>query len=170
MNLSQVTMSHVVFIILSAVALVGAVGVVTNRNLFRAALFLVLSFIGVAGFYILLEAEFLAMVQLLVYVGAISILIIFAVMLSRQLMSSELKALNEQWMWALATAVVMFAILAFILLRVAWPSIEASVPGGTIVELGKALVDPDGFLLVFEVASVLLLVALVGAVIVARER
>lgn len=170
MNLSQVTMSHVVFIILSAVALIGAVGVVTNRNLFRSALFLVLSFIGVAGFYILLEAEFLAMVQLLVYVGAISILIIFAVMLSRRMMSPDLKALNEQWAWALVVAVAMFAILAFILLRVAWPSIEASVPDGTMVELGKALVDPNGFLLVFEVASVLLLVALVGAVIVARER
>jgi NADH:ubiquinone oxidoreductase subunit 6 (subunit J) len=170
MNLSQVTVSHVVFIILSAVALIGAVGVVTNRNLFRAALFLVLSFIGVAGFYILLEAEFLAMVQLLVYVGAISILIIFAVMLSRRLMSPDVKALNEQWAWALVAAVAMFGILAFILLRVAWPSMEASVPDGTIVELGKALVDPDQFLLVFEVASVLLLVALVGAVIVARER
>lgn len=166
----QVTMSHVVFIILSAVALVGAVGVVTRRNLFHAALFLVLSFIGVAGFYILLEAEFLAMVQLLVYVGAIAILIIFAVMLSRRFASPDVKFLNEQWVWAVVAAVVLFAILAFILLGVAWPTREASVPDGIMVELGKALVDPGQFLLVFEVASVLLLVALVGAVIVAREK
>jgi NADH:ubiquinone oxidoreductase subunit 6 (subunit J) len=170
MNVSQFTMSHVVFIVLSAIALIGAVGVVTMRNLFRAALFLVLSFIGVAGFYVLLQAEFLAMVQLLVYVGAISILIIFAVMLSRRMMSPEVKALNEQWAWALVAAVVLFVILVFVLLSVAWPTVQADVPDGTLAELGQALVNPDQFLLVFEVASVLLLVALVGAVIIARER
>ena len=64
----EITVQHVVFIILAAVALVGALGVVFTRNLFRAALALVLSFVGVAGFYILLEAELLAMVQLLVYI------------------------------------------------------------------------------------------------------
>jgi NADH-quinone oxidoreductase subunit J len=162
--------AHVVFIILSGVALIGAVGSVTSRNLFHAAIFLVLSFIGVAGFYILLEAEFLAMVQLLVYVGAIAILIIFAVMLSRRMMSPETKARNEQWAWGLVAAVALFVILGYILLRVTWPVAQSSVPDDMMVELGKALVDPGQFLLVFEVASVLLLVALVGAVVIARER
>jgi NADH-quinone oxidoreductase subunit J len=166
----NLTVSHVVFIILSAIALVGAVGVVTMRNLFRAALFLVLSFVGIAGFYILLEAEFLAMVQLLVYVGAISILIIFAVMLSRRLMSSDYRAQNEQWLGGLLVAVALFAILVFVLLSVSWPTAQADVTSETMIELGKALVDPGQFLLVFEVASALLLVALVGAVIIARER
>ena len=161
---------QVVFIIASAIALGGAVGVVTTRNLFRAALFLVLSFVGVVGLFVLLEAELLAMIQLLVYVGAISILIIFAIMLSRRLMSPKYRARNEQWVWALVAAVVLFAILVVILIQVDWPFAQASVPDGTLVELGKALVDPEQFLLVFEVASVLLLVALVGAVIVARER
>jgi NADH:ubiquinone oxidoreductase subunit 6 (subunit J) len=165
MNVSQV-----VFIILSAVALVGALGVVTNRNLFRAALFLVLSFVGVAGFYILLEAELLAMIQLLVYVGAISILIIFAVMLSRKLMSPDFQAQNEQWLGGLLVAVALFVLLAFILLSVSWPTVQAGVPVDAISELGQALVSPNQFVLVFEVASVLLLVALVGAVIIARER
>jgi len=118
----------------------------------------------------LLQAEFLAMIQILVYVGAISILIIFAIMLSRRLMSPKYRARNEQWVWALVAAVVLFAILVVILIQVDWPFAQASVPDGTLVELGKALVDPEQFLLVFEVASVLLLVALVGAVIVARER
>jgi NADH-quinone oxidoreductase subunit J len=165
MNVTQV-----IFIILSAVTLIGALGVVVSRNLFYAAIFLVLSFIGVAGYYILLQAEFLAMIQILVYVGAISILIIFAIMLSRRLMSPKYRARNEQWVWALVAAVVLFAILVVILIQVDWPVAQASVPDGTLVELGKALVDPEQFLLVFEVASVLLLVALVGAVIVARER
>ncbi len=165
MNVSQV-----IFVILSAIALIGALGVVTNRNLFRSALFLVLSFIGVAGLYVLLEAEFLAMVQILVYVGAISILIIFAIMLSRRLMSSEFRASNEQWIWALVAAIALFVALAFILLRVSWPVAAANVPDDAISQLGQVLVSPDQFVLVFEVASVLLLVALVGAVIVARER
>jgi NADH-quinone oxidoreductase subunit J len=162
--------SQVVFIVLTGVTLIGALGAVTSRNLFHAALFLVLSFIGVAGFYILLEAEFLAMVQLLVYVGAISILIIFAVMLSRRMMSSDFKARNEQWAWGLVAAVALFGILAFILLRVAWPVAEASVSDAVMIELGEALLNPEQYLLIFEVASVLLLVALVGAVVIARER
>ena len=164
------TVSHVVFIILSALILVGGLGVVMVRNLFRSALFLVLSFVGVAGFYILLEAEFLAMVQLLVYVGAISILIIFAIMLSRRLMSPEFKAYNEQWLIALVSAAALCILMVFILLQVDWPTELSVVSPDTIQELGIALVSPDQFVLVFEAASVLLLVALVGAVIIARER
>jgi NADH-quinone oxidoreductase subunit J len=161
---------HVAFVILSAVALIGALGVVLAKNLFRAALFLVLSFVGVAGFYILLEAEFLAMVQLLVYVGAISILIIFAIMLSRRLMSPDFKAYNEQWLIALVSAVALCIVLVFVLLQVDWPTELSVVPPNMVQQLGIALVSPDQFLLVFEAASVLLLVALVGAVIIARER
>ncbi len=165
MNVSQV-----VFIILSLVALIGAAGVVLARNLFKSALFLVLSFIGVAGFYVLLEAELLAMIQILVYVGAIAILIIFAIMLSRRLMSPEYDPRNEQWTGALFVAVALFAVLIFVLLRVDWPVVQAPVPPEAISQLGQGLVSPDYYLLPFEVASVLLLVALVGAVIIAREQ
>jgi NADH-quinone oxidoreductase subunit J len=165
MNVSQV-----VFIILSVVALAGAAGVVLSRNLFKAALFLVLSFVGVAGFYVLLEAELLAMIQILVYVGAIAILIIFAIMLSQRLMSPDYDPRNEQWFGALLVAAALLATLLFVLLRVDWPVSEASVPTDAISLLGQQLVTPEYFLLPFEVASVLLLVALVGAVIIARER
>lgn len=165
MNVSQV-----VFVVLSLVALGGAVGVVATRNLFRSALLLVLSFVGVAGFYILLEAEFLAMVQLLVYVGAISILIIFAVMLSRRLMAPDYRARNEQWLMGLVVAVALFAVLGFVLLSVNWPVVETEVPEGAVALLGQALVSPNQFALPFEVASILLLVALVGAVVIAREK
>ena len=164
------SVSHIVFVILGAVSLLGAVGAVTDRNLFRAALLLTLSFVGVAGLYILLEVEMLAMIQLLVYVGAISILIIFAIMLSRRLMSAEYQSRNEQWLLGLIAAVALFAVLAFVLLSVSWPINQSDVPEGAISALGQALVSPDQFVLVFEVASVLLLVALVGSVIIARER
>ncbi|MBN1659828.1 MAG: NADH-quinone oxidoreductase subunit J [Anaerolineae bacterium] len=165
----EITVQHVIFIILSLVALVGALGVVFTRNLFRAALALVLSFVGVAGFYILLEAELLAMIQILVYVGAISILIIFAIMLTRNLMDPEYRAQNEQWIGGLVAAAALLGILVFILLQVTWPVQVTDMPPGAIEALGQALVNPNFYLLPFEVASVLLLVALVGAVIIARE-
>ena len=163
-------MQHVVFIILSAIALIGALGVVLNRRLFRSALFLVLSFVGVAGFYILLEVELLAMIQLLVYVGAIAILIIFAIMLSRQAMVADDKVLNEQWILGGLAAVALCVALVYVLVQVNWPVVEAAVPANSIQRLGESLVNPNGFVLPFEVASVLLLVALVGAVIIAREK
>jgi len=164
------TVSHVVFLILSAVVLVGAVGVVTRRNLFWAALFLVLSFVGVAGYYILLEAEFLAMIQLLVYVGAIAVLIIFALMLSHRVMSPTFKAQNEQWLGGLLAAAALFAILAYVLWSVNWPVVASTVPDDAISQLGQALVSPNQFALPFEVASLLLLAALVGAVVIARDK
>jgi NADH:ubiquinone oxidoreductase subunit 6 (subunit J) len=164
------SVQHVVFIILSAIALIGALGVVLNRRLFRSALFLVLSFVGVAGFYILLEAELLAMIQLLVYVGAIAILIIFAIMLSRQAMASDDKVLNEQWILGGIVAVVLCAALVYVLVQVNWPVVETAVPANSIQRLGESLVNSNSFVLPFEVASVLLLVALVGAVIIAREK
>ena len=166
----EFTSSHIIFLILSAIALVGGAGVVFSRKLFHAALFLVLSFIGVAGFYLMLGAEMLAMIQILVYVGAIAILIIFAIMLSQRIMSAEVRAENEQWLFALVTAAALFVVLAFILLSVSWPTAQADIPQDSIVQLGKALVEPDKFALPFEVASVLLLVALVGSVIIAREK
>ncbi len=161
---------RVIFIVLGLVTLAGAAGVVLRRNLFHAALFLVLSFVGVAGLYLLLEAEFLAMVQILIYVGAISILIIFAIMLSRRISAPEFRGRSDQWSWALVAAAALFAALAFILLRVNWPVVPSAVPADAIGQLGQALVSPSQFVLPFEVASVVLLVALVGSVIIAREK
>jgi NADH-quinone oxidoreductase subunit J len=158
----------VVFIICSFVTLGAAFAVVTSKNLFHSALFLVLSFVGVASLYILLEAPFLAAVQILVYVGAIAILIVFAVMLTRRLMAKDLVQRNTQWGWSALGAVLLFVALGLILLRVNWPVVEAAVPAETISILGQDLMGR--YLVPFEVASVLLLVALVGSIIIARER
>jgi NADH-quinone oxidoreductase subunit J len=158
----------VVFITCSLVTLGAAFAVVTSKNLFHSALFLVLSFVGVASLYILLEAPFLAAVQILVYVGAIAILIVFAVMLTRRLMAKDLVQRNTQWGWSALGAVLLFVALGLILLRVNWPVVEAAVPAETISILGQDLMGR--YLVPFEVASVLLLVALVGSIIIARER
>jgi NADH-quinone oxidoreductase subunit J len=158
----------VVFIILSLITLGAALAVVTSKNLFHSALFLILSFVGVAGLYVLLEAPFLAAVQILVYVGAIAILIVFAVMLTRRLMAKDLVQRNAQWGWSALGAVLLFLALGLILLQVNWPAVEAAVPEETISILGQDLMGT--YLVPFEVASVLLLVALVGSIIIARER
>jgi len=158
----------VVFIILSLVTLGAALAVVTSKNLFHSALFLILSFVGVASLYVLLEAPFLAAVQVLVYVGAIAILIVFAIMLTRRLMAEDLVQRNAQWGWSALGAVLLFVALGVILFQVNWPVVEAAVPKGTISILGQDLMGR--YLVPFEVASVLLLVALVGSIIIARER
>jgi len=158
----------VVFIILSLVTLGAALAVVTSKNLFHSALFLILSFVGVASLYVLLEAPFLAAVQVLVYVGAIAILVVFAIMLTRRLMAEDLVQRNAQWGWSALGAVLLFVALGVILFQVNWPVVEAAVPKETISTLGQDLMGR--YLVPFEVASVLLLVALVGSIIIARER
>jgi NADH-quinone oxidoreductase subunit J len=161
-------MLQFVFIVLSIITLGAALAVVISKNLFHSALFMILSFVGVAGLYVLLEAGFLAAVQILVYVGAISILIIFAIMLTRRLMAKDLVQRNAQWGISALVALLLFAMLGFVLLRVNWPVVEATVPSESISILGQKLMST--YALPFEVASVLLLVALVGSIIIARER
>jgi len=144
--------------------------VVTRRNVFHAALFLILSFFGVAGLYVLLEAPFLAAVQLFIYIGGIAILILFSIMLTREMMNPCIAGENRQWWLAALAAVALCAVLGWMVLNHKWAPPAGDVPPESITNLGKALVDPAGLVLPFEVASVLLLVALIGAVTIARER
>jgi NADH-quinone oxidoreductase subunit J len=146
----------------------GALIVVASRNLFHSALFLAISFLGVAGLYFLLEAEFIAGIQILIYVGAIVTLIIFAIMLSRDLMDRKARSFNRQWLAAALAAALIFVVLALALLRVPWPQLPTSYAPALTADVGKALVGD--YVLPFEVISALLLVALVGSVIIARER
>lgn len=161
------TLTQVVFIIVAGLAVVGGVAMVTLRNLLHSALAMVLSFLAIAGIFVLLEAEFLAAVQVLIYVGAVAVLILFAVMLSRDVIGRKVQVRNGQWPAALLVAAGLFAVLLAGLLHAIWPVVSQPVAGDQVAELGKALVGP--YALPFEVASVLLLVALVGAIIFARE-
>jgi len=160
----------VLFVIFTAMTLGGALGVVAGRTLFHNALFLVLSFAGVVGYYVLLDAGFLAAVQLLIYIGAIAILILFAIMLTRGLMAKRQSQRNQQWQIALPVALLTFLALGMVVWQVDWPVAGAqslSLPSASVGQLGQELLGP--YLVPFEVASVLLLVALIGAVILARE-
>ncbi len=121
-------MQTVMFIVLSAVTLISGALVVTTRSLFRAALWLVLTFFGIAGLFLLLHAEFLAVAQVLIYVGAISTLIIFAIMLSRGVMDPGARRFNEQWGLVAGFSAVFFVLLAAILTRVQWLQNAADAP------------------------------------------
>jgi NADH-quinone oxidoreductase subunit J len=167
------TVLQVIFIITAVVTLGGAMMVVTARNLVHAALWLILTLFGVAVAFGLLSAPFFSVVQVVIYIGAISILMIFAVMLTRRTMLDTSRQVNRGWWLAGLLALVLFTALVSMLSS--WDGFRTPMPaliGDTdmVVELGKALVSPNGYVLPFEVASVLLLAALIGAVVVAWER
>jgi NADH-quinone oxidoreductase subunit J len=168
------TAIQIIFILVAAATLGSALMVVTTRNLVHSALWLVASLFGVAVVYGLLNAGFLAVVQVVVYIGAIAILMIFAIMLTRKVIEPEGGVrFNANWGWALVSALILFAALAWIVSS--WPGITTQAPAlnrgfDPVKELGIALLAPDGYVLAFELASVLLLAALIGAIVVAWDR
>ncbi len=164
----------IAFFVMTLFVLGGALGVVTTRNLIHGALYLILSLFGVAGFFVLLSADFLAAVQVLVYIGAIAILIIFAVMLTRS-MTRLSDIFNEQWWLSALVGVGLFVLLAGGIILPVWGQgsvfidqpVSATV--ATTVDLGVALVDGNQYVLPFELASLLLTAAMIGAIVIARD-
>ena len=157
-------MSLALFIVLSVLVLGGGLAVVVTRNVVQAALALLVSLVAVAGIYLVLYAEFLALVQVLIYGGAIVIVLIFAIMLTR---SAEYPRISDNRQWPLA------ALAAIGLLAVLVPSFLINAVRGTepqnasFVGIGKSLFTT--WAVPFEVASLVLLVALIGAIIIARS-
>lgn len=173
---------QIIFFILAAITLTSAIAVVTLRNLFHAALALMVSFLGVAGVYVLLEAGFLGMAQLLVYIGAISILIIFAIMMTRRLMQTRETPFNSQGIAALVGTLITMVILFVVIGRLypltpgtdtllgAAPQVDPAIIESSVARMGRSFVSADAYVLPFELASVLLLAALVGSIIIAWPR
>ncbi|RUA17511.1 MAG: NADH-quinone oxidoreductase subunit J [Clostridia bacterium] len=160
---------QILFIIIAGLTLLMALGVVLVRNLFHAALFLVGVFFGIAAIFILLEAEFLAMAQIIIYIGAITTLIIFAIMLSKGVMGDDSGGYNNQWYFAGGATIFFFGLVAWMMTRMPAHMVAAgNVPKDAIQQIGQGFVGH--YVVPFEVASVLLLVALVGAIMLARER
>lgn len=167
---------QIIFGLVAALIVGAAVMVVTVRNVIHAALWLIACFFGVGALYLLLEAEFLAVVQVLVYVGAISILILFAIMLTRQVTGEGVRQLVAGWRLWLTVAICALLFAIVIVPTVAthpWNVPAPAGPPGTpeplagTVELGRGFVFE--FLLQFQVAGVLLTVALIGAIVIAFE-
>jgi NADH-quinone oxidoreductase subunit J len=165
---SQIPFVQITFFVMTACALGGGIGVVSSRNLFHSALYLILSLFGVAGYFVLLSAGFLAVVQVMVYAGAIAILILFAIMFARRLMGLGESQKNHQWWLSLPIAIVLFAVLVGVVNAVEWPVSGAEPASDTVLQLGLAFLG--SYLIPFEVVSVLLSVALIGAIFLAREK
>jgi NADH-quinone oxidoreductase subunit J len=170
----ELNAQSIAFILFTLFILGGALGVVTTRNLVHATLWLILSLFGVAGFFVLLSAPFLAAVQVLVYIGAIAILIVFAVMLTRS-MTRLTDVYNHQWRLSAIVGAALFALLVAGVILPVWgqngaqAGMTVSEVVGTTTDLGKALVDRNQFVLPFEVASLLLTAAMIGAIVIARD-
>lgn len=169
MNLAQ-GVQLVSFGILAVMMLGAALGVVLLSNIVYSAFLLAGVFMSIAGIYLLLNADFLAAAQILIYVGAINVLILFAIMLVNK--REDFAAIPGRWLRQGATALVcfgLFILLATMVLVTPWslPATSSVAIESTIVEIGKHFFSD--FLLPFELASVLLLMAMVGAIILARR-
>jgi NADH-quinone oxidoreductase subunit J len=154
----------IAFYVLAAVTLVSALMVGMVRDLVHAVLFLILSFIGVAGLYITLSADFVAVVQVLIYAGAISVLMLFAILLTPR--SSRDNAPVSYGAPISVIAGLVGATIIFVGLKTEWAKVDENRFDTTAGAIGEALLDP--FVLPFEVASVVLTVAMIGAIILVR--
>jgi NADH-quinone oxidoreductase subunit J len=167
------TPMQLTFMLAAVITLGSALMVVSARNILHAALWLVASLFGVAMLFALLQANFFAVVQVVVYIGAIAILVIFAVMLTRRVMQDSGSQVIRAWWLAAILAVVVFGGLVYMLSN--WSGFWNLPPtlanaDAPLVQLGLALVSPNAYMVPFEVASVLLLAALIGAIYVAFQR
>lgn len=154
-----------VFYLVAAITVASALGVVLTRNILYAALSLVISFAGVAAVFVLLNADFLAAVQLLIYAGAIAVLIIFAIMMTQNPLKGG--APNEQRWPAFILAGLMLVVLLAGTTATVWPLSVLAPLETTTEQLGKLLLNE--YVLPFEVVSVLLVAAMIGAIVISRE-
>ena len=155
----------IAFWILAATTVGCALMVAFVRNLIHAVLFLALTFVGVAGIYIVLSADFVAVVQILIYAGAVGVLMTFAVMLTPA--SDRTNASTQFEMPALMLWGLVMAIVAFVAYDTDWNTTDGPGLATTARSLGDAFLKP--YVVPFEVASVLLMTAMIGAIVLSRE-
>ncbi len=160
-------MEQVVFYLFAFLIISSALAVVSLKNIFHCALFLVLCLFSVAGIFVMLHAEFLAAVQILIYVGAVAILIIFAIMLTSKLAGRDPIMTNEMTFIGAFLALILVFSLVYSLSNTFFRLADTEPAPQSTLELGKLLMTE--FVLPFELVSVLLLAALIGAIIIARR-
>jgi NADH-quinone oxidoreductase subunit J len=154
------------FSILALIVLAGAVGAMTLRNLVHCALSLAVTFAGLAGLYLGLGAEFVGLAQVLVYIGAVAILIVFAILLTRPLDTTQERPFSATWLAGLAVALLVFGVLSMAIHRSGVDADGVALSGGvTVREIGELLMT--WYVVPLEVVGLLLTVALIGAVIIA---
>ena len=160
-------LTEIVFWLVAVFTIVSASFVVLNNQLLYSAIALLFSLFGVAGLYIFLWADFIAGIQLLVYIGGINVLIIFGIMLTNKISSVRLSQTNVQQGVGAVVALWLLILISLVISKTPWLQIEASEPAETVSVIGTLLLSK--YLLPFEAISLLLLGALVGAALLSRE-
>ncbi len=158
----------IAFWILAIVTVLAAIGVIVQKNVFRAALALVLCLASVAGIFVTLSADFLAGAQILVYIGAISVIIILAIMLTREF--SHGSTSNKFKFPAFIIVALFFGVVAFAILKTNWQIATVDPAAPTTPALAEKLFGQSGFILPLEIAPVIILAVILGAIVLAREK
>ena len=156
----------VAFYVLAALCLTAAAGVIFQKNLVHSALSLALTFIGIAGLYVLLQADFLAAVQLLVYNGAVAVMIVIGVMLTQQGNMSNSNLTNRLAIPAAFVTTALLAVSGWAIYGTSWKISTVEPASNSMATLAKLLFND--YAVAFEAAAVLLLVAMVGAITLAK--
>jgi NADH-quinone oxidoreductase subunit J len=163
------------FYIFAALILGGAIFTITRRSAVHSAISLIVSLIGVAGLYLLQQAEFLFAVQIVLYVGGIMVLFLFVIMLVNLDLAAKQRQFNRQWLVGLLAVAVVGAEIAYFMRKGASafqlpkpPAAATAITEGNTEQIANVLFSQ--YLLPFEIASVLLLVAVVGSVVMAKKR
>jgi NADH-quinone oxidoreductase subunit J len=159
---------EVTFWIVAVVGVIAALAVVLLKDVFRSALSLILCFLAVAGVYITLSADFLAVIQVLVYVGAISVLIILAIMLTRDVHKGSPS--NRLRIPAFVVAALFLGGVIYALVNTNWQISSASPLEPTTPAIANLLFGEGGFILPLEIAPLLLVAAIIGAIVLVREK
>jgi NADH-quinone oxidoreductase subunit J len=165
-------LNSILFYFFSALAIASAILMVTRRNIVHAAVFLITALLATAGIFLQLQAEFLFIVQVILYVGGIMVLFVFVIMLVNLDVSMRLVQFNRQWVVAGALALVLAAQFLFAIwagrgaLRL--PAMQVDISPKNTEAVADALFSK--YMLPFEIASILLLVAMIGAVVMAKRR
>ncbi|NOZ09235.1 MAG: NADH-quinone oxidoreductase subunit J [FCB group bacterium] len=161
-------MAEVAFIIIAAITLASAFFVVFSSNLMYSGVALFFTLFGVAGLYVFLYADFLAATQIMVYVGGIMVLILFGIMLTNKIASTDLRQANRGRFMAGLSAFILFLLISAIAVTTQWHTGSPQFLDTTVAKLGMMILYQ--YLLPFEVASILLLAALIGAALLSRKK
>jgi NADH-quinone oxidoreductase subunit J len=164
----------ILFYVFAVTAVISAIFVITRHNVVHSAMSLAVTLLSVAGIFLTLHAEFLAGVQVIVYVGGILVLFVFVIMLIAVERAQVERQFNRQWMLALVTSAILIVEFAYVIYKgsgtFVLPPVVTAVPTGVgnSQQVGFALYQ--NYLLPFEIASILLLVAIVGAVVLSKKK
>ena len=162
------------FYFFALMTVVSAVIVVLSKNILRAVFALLFTLFGIAGLYLFLHADFLAATQVLIYVGGVLVLLLFGIMLTQKMVEADVRSGKIQFIPTLIAMGILFAFLLFVIFQTSWAPVSSSAADstqfgtGTTSGIGNLLMTE--WLLPFEIASILLLAALIGAVSIARTK